>query len=110
MLIPFSCAKLWHVAPLRAATNRSKTEHAPVTICPGVLALIVAALGGGVMEAGLFLNRDASDAIVRARIILVWKTVRVLDELRMMAVVASLLVAGLFVERTDEKLALLQKE
>lgn len=51
------------------------------------LAFKLAAGGGAVMEAGLFLKRDASDAIAGVRIIHVWKRILIPDELRMMRVV-----------------------
>ena len=105
MVISLESAKLEHVAPLLARAYRSKGPHAPATTCPGVLALIVAAPGGGVMEAGLSLNRDASDVIARVRIIHVWKMVLMLDELRMISVVAITLI-----ENMDENLKLLEEE
>lgn len=105
MVISLESAKLVHVAPLPAGAYRSKGPHGPATTSPKVLALIVAAPGGGVMDAGLSLNRDASDAIARVRIIHVWKMVLMLDELRMVSVVAVMLIGNM-----DENLKLLQKE
>lgn len=85
MVIPLSFASCWQVAPECATAYRSNSPHGPLTTWPR--AFMVAAAGGAVMVAWLWMIRDASDAITKARIVHAWELVLIPDELRMMPLI-----------------------